>query len=45
MLQRLEEDKVQNLEKMEQMVMRDGDIVPIMQQIKEDKAQKYMDKK
>ena len=43
-LQRLEEDKVQNLEKKEHIIMRDGDFFTMMQQQQEDKAQKSMDK-
>ena len=35
-LQRLEEDKVQNLEKKEQMIMRDGDFATMIQQQEED---------
>ena len=43
-LQRLEEDEVQNLEEKEQIIMRDGKLTTIMQQQKEDKACKYMEK-
>ena len=43
-LQRLEEDDVQNLEKKEQMIMRDGDFSTMMQQQKEEEAQKLMEK-
>ena len=35
-LQRLEEDKVQNLDKKEQMTLRDGTFATIMQQQEED---------
>ena len=40
----LEEDKVQNLEKKEQMIMRSGKFATMMQQQEEDKAQKLMEK-
>ena len=43
-LQKLEEDEVQNLEKKEQMIMRDGEFVTMMQHQDEDEAQKLMDK-
>ena len=43
-LQRLEEDEVQNLEKKEHMIIRDGKLATIMQQQEEDEAQKLMDK-
>ena len=43
-LQRLEEDKVQNLEKKEQMIMRDGEFATMMQHQEEDEAQKSMEK-
>ena len=35
-LQRFEEDEVQNLEKKEQMIMRDGNFVTMIQQQEED---------
>ena len=44
MLQRLEEEEVQNLEEKEQMIMRDGEHANIMQHQEEDEAQKSMDK-
>ena len=43
-LQRLEEDVVQNMEEKEQMIMGDGDIATMMQQQDEDKAQKLIEK-
>ena len=43
-LQRLEEDELQNLDKKEQMIMRDGDFATMIQQQEEDKAQKLMEK-
>ena len=43
-LQRLEEDKVQNLEKKEQMIMRDGEFATMMQHQEEDEAQKSTEK-
>ena len=44
MLQRLEEEKVHNLEVKEQMIMRDVELATIMKQQEEDEAQKSMDK-
>ena len=43
-MQRLEEDEVQNLEKKEHMIMRDGEFSTMMQQQEEDKVQKLMEK-
>ena len=43
-LQRLEEDEVQNMEEKEQMITRDGKLVTIMQQQEEDEAQKWTEK-
>ena len=43
-MQRLEEDKVHNLEKKEQMIMRDGELATIMQHQEEDEAQKLTEK-
>ena len=43
-LQWLEEDEVQNLEKKEQMIMRDGNFATTMQHQDEDEAQKLMEK-
>ena len=43
-LQRLEEEEVQNLEKKEHIIMRDGEFSTMMQQQEEDEAQKLMDK-
>ena len=40
MLQWLEEDKVQNTEKKENMIMRDGEFATMIQQQEEDKEQK-----
>ena len=37
-MQRLEEDKVQNMEKKEHMIMRDGEFSTMMQQQEEDEA-------
>ena len=41
-LQQLEESEVQNLEEKEQMIMRYGKFVTVMQQKEEDEAQKLM---
>ena len=43
-MQWLEEEKVQNLEEMENMIMRDGNLSTVMQQKEEDEAQKPMEK-
>ena len=43
-LQWLEEDEVENMENKENMIMRDGEFVTMMQQQEEDKAQKLMEK-
>ena len=43
-LEWLEKWEVQNLEGNEQMIIRDGELAIIMQQQKEDKAQKSMEK-
>ena len=43
-MQQIEEDEVQNMEKKEQMIMRDGKFATMMQQQKEAKAQKLMEK-
>ena len=43
-LQLLEEDEVQNMENKEQMIMRDGDFVTMIQQQEEYQAQKLMEK-
>ena len=40
MLQRLEEDKVQNMKYKEYMIIRDGELAAIMQHKEEEKAQK-----
>ena len=44
MLQRLEEDEVQNMDKKEQMTMRDGEFATMMQQQEGGEAQKLMEK-
>ena len=43
-LQWLDEDEVQNLEKKEQMIMRDGEFTTMMQQQEVDEAQKSTEK-
>ena len=43
-LQWLEEDEVQNLEKKENMIMRDGEFATMMQHQEENEAQKLMEK-
>ena len=43
-LQRLEEDEVQNMEEKEQMITRDGNFTTMMQQQEEDTAQRLMEK-
>ena len=43
-LKQLEEGEVQNLEKKEQMIIRDGKFATIMQQQEEDEVQKLMEK-
>ena len=43
-LQRIEEEEVQNLEKKEQMIIRDGEFATMMQHQEEDEAQKLMEK-
>ena len=43
-MQRLEEDEVQNLEKKEQMIMRDGNFSTMVQQQEEKEAHKLMEK-
>ena len=43
-LQRLEEDKVQNLEKKEQVIIRNGEFATMMQHQEENEAQKSMKK-
>ena len=43
-LQQLEEDEVQNLEKKEHMIMRDGNFATMMQHKEEDEAQISMEK-
>ena len=42
-LKLLEENEVQNMEKKEQMIMRDGDFAIMIQQKEEDQAQKLVD--
>ena len=42
MLQQFEDDEVHNLEKKEQMIMRDYELATIVQQNEEDEAQKSM---
>ena len=42
MLQQFEDDEVHNLEKKEQMIMRDDELATIVQQNEEDEAQKSM---
>ena len=42
MLQQFEDDEVYNLEKKEQMIMRDYKLATIVQQNEEDEAQKSM---
>ena len=44
-LQQLEDDKVQTLEKKEQMIMRDSKFVIMMQQQEENEAHKLMERK
>ena len=43
-LQQLEDNEVHNLEKKEQMIMRDGKFTTMIQQQEEDEAQKLMEK-
>ena len=44
LLQRIEEDEIQNLEEKERIIMKDGKLATIMQHQEEDKAQKLMEK-
>ena len=44
MLQRLEEEKVHNLEEKEQMIMRDDELATITQQKEEDELKQSMEK-
>ena len=44
-MQQLEEDEVQNIDRKENMIIRDDEFATMMQQQEEDEAQKSMEKK
>ena len=44
LMQRLEEEDVQNMDKKENVIMRDGEFATMMQHQEEEKAHKLMDK-